>query len=65
VNYEIRALSESLRAMARLDRPRLPEPEGPPRPEDGHPLAGFYKLPHNCGGGGEKLPEAASGGRYL
>jgi hypothetical protein len=65
MNNEIEALVESLQAMAGLDRLHLPEPAGPPRPAGGHPLAGFYRLPRAYGGEEEKLPEAASAGRYL
>jgi hypothetical protein len=65
MKHEILALQESLLAMSRLDRPHLPEPAGPPRPSADHTMAGFYRLPRAYGGGEEKLPEAASGGRYL
>jgi hypothetical protein len=46
------------------DRPRLPDPAGPPLPNASHPLASLYCLPSYCSLGHEE-PAAANSGRYL
>jgi hypothetical protein len=47
------------------NRPRLPDPEGPPRLGTDHPKAGFYRVPPCCAASAHDLPAAANAGRYL
>jgi hypothetical protein len=46
----------------------LPEPAGPPRPNESHPLAAFYRrhlaVRSSDGEMGDKLPAVACAGRY-
>jgi hypothetical protein len=49
-------------------RPRLPEPAGPPRPNQSHPLAAFYRIHlavrSGDGEAGHNLPAVACAGQY-
>jgi hypothetical protein len=46
----------------------LPEPAGPPRPNESHPLAAFYRrhiaVRSSDGEVGDKLPAVACAGQY-